>query len=94
MATDAENLASARTKYFANADWAETGDVTKARAFSTAIRMLMAFPESSVSGHQNARFNLQQLREELTQVMTWLKQNGGIPTPSTTGGMGRQIPLY
>lgn len=71
-AQDVINYQAAQAAYFANADYDETGDLTKARAFRTALRRLIGLrPAKSRhgdSGGEEIQFDLKTLNDQLKQV--------------------------
>lgn len=80
------DFTDARAAYLANADYAETASVTKAKAFITACRKLIALlPTETASAENRTRSdeNLRQLREEIKGAQQWLATNA----VSTGGGV-------
>ena len=60
-----------------NADYAETGSVTKAKAFETACRRLVVLLPSEIQGGggQRQKNEIEQIKSELDDVVTWLVTN-------------------
>jgi hypothetical protein len=75
----ATDIEAARQSYFDNADYLESSDVVKARAFSTACRRLLMFqPSRSRAGGANGNemwIDTQAIKAELDAVTKWLKLN-------------------
>ena len=66
----------AKAAYLDNADYEETGSVTKARAFVTACRHLLLLRPKS-AGHGNARFDLapELIERQMMQAQAWINAN-------------------
>jgi hypothetical protein len=70
--TDAQVWAS----YDDNASYAEDVSVAKAKAFTTAVRILLRrLPAESGTREGNVRFDLVTLRAELQEARDWLTAN-------------------
>jgi hypothetical protein len=75
--TDAEVYAA----YDDNASYAEDASAAKARAFTTAVRMLLRrLPAESGTREGNVRFDLVTLRAELQEARDWLTANDATAT--------------
>jgi hypothetical protein len=74
--SDATNLADAKAAHYENADYEETGDATKARAFVTACRRLIGLlPARMTKGGREvgeSEFDLQRLEQQLAAARLWL----------------------
>lgn len=58
-----------------NADYYASGDLAKARAFITAVTLMMARPESATlggSGGESVRYNLAVLKTLIDDARKWL----------------------
>jgi hypothetical protein len=75
----AANIEAARQAYYDNADYLESSDVAKARAFSTACRRLLMFqPSRARAGGANGNemwIDVQSIKAELDAVTKWLRLN-------------------
>lgn len=66
----------ARDAYLDNADYAEAGSVSKARAFVTACRRLkVLLPRVSAENGSRAEFDPQQLQKELEAAQGYVDSN-------------------
>jgi hypothetical protein len=73
--------------YDDNASYFEDGSVAKAKAFSTAVRILLRrLPAESGTREGNVRFDLATLRKELEEARDWL-----IANDSTGAGRGAPV---
>ena len=74
-------LAEIQASYDDNASWFEDNSVSKARAFATAVRMLIrrTAKRASTGGGtgEMVEMDTAQLREELKDVVEWLSANDG-----------------
>jgi len=74
--SSASTLAQIQDSYDDNASYEEDGSLSKAKAFSTAVRMLLRrIPEESRQGGDSIRFRPEVLRKELDEVQEWIARN-------------------
>lgn len=72
--------------YADNASYQETGDVTKAKAFVTACRLLLLkLPKLISQGGNQIALSPDLIRKEMTQAQLFVSANGG---SSSGGGTG------
>jgi hypothetical protein len=77
--TDAEVYAA----YDDNASYAEDVSAAKARAFTTAVRILLRrLPAEAGTREGNVRFSPETLRKELEEARDWLIANGSAASGS------------
>lgn len=75
-------LAQVQAAYDDNASYAEDNDVSKARAFLTACRILMRrTPRESGTREGHMTLSVDLLKDQITDVQGWLAAND----PSLTG---------
>jgi hypothetical protein len=69
-------LTEARTGYLANADYAETGDLTKAKNFASACRaLLLLMPVSAQHSGEIAEFQPSLIADEMRKAQAWIAAN-------------------
>jgi len=75
--TSASTLAEVEAEYRSNADYDDgAGDITKARAYRTAIRyLLQMYPSQFGSDQTQVSRNLEMFDRELKRVQSWLDAN-------------------
>ena len=67
-------LAEIQTAYLENADYQESGDVTKAKTFVTACRMLLVkMPEEADHSGERLQFDMELIRDEMKAAQSWLQ---------------------
>lgn len=78
-------LTSAKAAYLDNADWAESGSLDKARAFSTACRrLLLLVPKRSRLGDGEVEIDPVIIRSELKSAQDFVNANSG--STASNGG--------
>lgn len=84
--SSSSTLTEIKNAYLDNASYEEDGSTSKAAAFITACRMLLAkLPKRALHGGRNEiELDLGQIRKELDQAKTWLATSS---TAATGGGV-------
>ena len=85
MAIEAAAFEDAFADYLDNADYQEADSLTKANAFVTACRKLIAFPEEIGKSGANTRYDKATFRQELEQARKWIASQGGSSSSNATG---------
>jgi hypothetical protein len=74
--SSSSTLAEVEAAYDDNASFEEDRDVTKCRAFMTAVRILLRRnPEEAGTRESNAKFRMDLLADELKRAQQWLAAN-------------------
>lgn len=77
--TSSSTLAQIEAAYADNASYAEDDSLAKAKLFETACRLLI-FKLPRSAGHGDAQVTLNDLRDELRDVQSWIAQKGSNTT--------------
>lgn len=84
--TSSSTFAQVEAEYDNNASYEEDASTSKARAFITALRILIRrVPEESRNAGSSVRYNIAQLREELAEARAWLAANDDAATDPDSG---------
>lgn len=82
----ATSLNEAQEAYHLNADWQEAGSVSKARAFVTAGRRLVALLPSAAGGrNSNVAYQVELIKQQIDDATKWLTANGGAGAAGSSG---------
>ena len=75
------NLADLDAIIDANADYMESRDLTKARAFASALRRKLAqVPQSGAQGISQTTLPIAMWQDMLAKAESWIETNGGAGT--------------
>lgn len=88
-----DSLTAARAAYLANTDYSDgLGDLTKAQAFRSACRALLALmPQQTSEDQQSISMSVSSIRLELTAVDTWIASQPASTTVANSTGGGRRV---